>query len=290
MGISIAVVGAGRIGSTFAYRLARAGNDVTMIARPGSIRLQQLQRDQGIALTSGERISTSVSSNLDESIEYDLIIVTVLAHQVDAVLPALARSRAKSIHFMFINFEPEYVVAAVGAERASLGMPFEQADFDDDGQLKTASGIGKTLHGDKRWVELFNDAGISSVFEPDMPLWLRCHVPFTIALESISVIAERRGKGASWSEAMTVARGMHGGWDVIKGLGHTIYPAPKAVMHASPTSLLALMLWSLSRVTSFRELLATGLNECLALLETMEKAAAKAKPAVSAKALMAMKP
>ena len=36
-----------------------------------------------------------VTDTLDESQSYDVIIVTLLAHQVDAVLPALERSAVK---------------------------------------------------------------------------------------------------------------------------------------------------------------------------------------------------
>ena len=59
--LSIAVIDAGKIGSTFAYQLARAGHDVTVIARPDSLRLQQLQRDQGIILKTGERAERCAS-------------------------------------------------------------------------------------------------------------------------------------------------------------------------------------------------------------------------------------
>ena len=56
--LSIAVLGAGKIGSTFAFQLASVGHhDVTVIARPGSVRLQQLQRDDGIIDIKGERAS-----------------------------------------------------------------------------------------------------------------------------------------------------------------------------------------------------------------------------------------
>jgi 2-dehydropantoate 2-reductase len=39
--LSIAIIGGGRIGSAYAYQLARAGHDVTVVARPGSRRLDE---------------------------------------------------------------------------------------------------------------------------------------------------------------------------------------------------------------------------------------------------------
>lgn len=58
-----------------------------------------------------------VADALDEQTSYDLVIVTLLAHRVDAVLPALRRSGAKRIQFMFNTFDPERLQDAVGSDR-----------------------------------------------------------------------------------------------------------------------------------------------------------------------------
>ncbi len=129
--LRIAVLGAGRIGSTFASQLARVGgHDVTVIARPGSARLQQLERDGSIIDVKGERSKVRVTSALDEQTPFDLVIVTLLAHQAAALLPALQRSAARRIQFMFNTFHPEHLQDAIGVERCSFGMPFVQAELD----------------------------------------------------------------------------------------------------------------------------------------------------------------
>jgi 2-dehydropantoate 2-reductase len=88
--LRIAIVGAGQIGSAFAFQLARIGNhDVSVVARPGSTRFQQLQRDGAIIDVKGEQAPVSVSDTLDEMVPYDVVIVTLSAHQTDAVLPTL---------------------------------------------------------------------------------------------------------------------------------------------------------------------------------------------------------
>ena len=291
--LRIAVLGVGRIGSTFAFQLARTGrHDVTVVARPGSARLQRLQGDGGIVNVQGERVSVRVTDTLDEQTPYDLVIVTLLAFQVGAVLPALRRSAARCIQFMFVTFEPEQLRVAVGAERCSFGMPFVQANFDPDGKLKATIGAAgqRTLMGQPRWVDVFNAAGLPAALEPDMPLWLRCHVPLCVAFESVSVAGERRGGGASWDEATVLARGLHEGFVLIKGLGYRIYPRGKARLDGCPTWVVAAMLWSLSRLRSFRELLASGENECRALVDAMLAAAPQAKPPVSVERIRAMKP
>ena len=290
---SIAVIGVGRIGSSFAFTLAKAGHDVTGVARPSSVRLQQLQRDQGILSTTGERGAITVTDHLDEQVAYDLVIVTVLAHQVGAIMPGLKRCRAKCIHFMFNTFEPEQLMEAIGADRFSCGMPFVMAQLDDNGRLNlTVNASRKSLHSDQRWVDMFQSAGIASALETNMLAWLRCHTPLCIAMESISVKAKRRGGGASWQDATTVARGMKGVFVVIQGLGYEIYPKSKSRLNALPTVLVSSLLWSVSRIASFRDLLATGADECGSLIDVVAVAGQKTSVPITLAiaSVQAMKP
>jgi 2-dehydropantoate 2-reductase len=290
--LSIAVFGAGKIGSTFAYHLARAGHDLTVVARPGSVRLEQLQRDQGIVLHTGECAQLTVADGLDEETPYDLLVVTVQAYQIDAVLPSLRRSKARCIHFMFVTFEPERLRQAAGDHRCTFGMPVVMAVLDTEGRLKATIGGQKTKHSDPRWADLFNRAGIPSTFEENMLLWLRCHVPLAIAMESVCAAGQRRGSGSSWAEAMIVARGLHGGFEIIRALGYHLYPASKSFIASWPEFLIALMLWLVSRITSFRELLAQGVDEAVALIDVMVAAAgseAERPVPAAVEAVLAMK-
>ncbi len=291
--LRIAVLGVGKIGSTFAFQLAKVGrHDVTVVARPQSERLRQLQRKRSIVDVKGERVSVSVVDELDETIPYDLVIVTLLAHQVDAVLPGLQRSAARWIQFMFVTFDPERLQQAVGAERCSFGMPFVQAMLDAEGRLKATIGAAgqKTIMSEQRWVDLFRTAGMPAAVEPDMQLWLRCHVPMCVAFESVSLAGERRQGGASWREALTLARGVHESYALIRGLGYSVYPQSKKRIDGCPNWIIALMLWAMSRIKSFRELLATGRAECLALVDAMVITAPRAQPAIKISRIQAMKP
>ena len=291
--LRIAVVGLGGIGSAFASQLAGVGHqDVTAIARPASVRLEQLQRDKGVVDSKGRHAAMQVAAQLPENIPYDLVIVTMPANRVDAILPDLERSMARHILFMFNNFNPERLREAVGAERCSFGMPFLQAFVDQDGRLDATIGAGgqKCKMSDPRWVSMFNDSGLPAVLEPNMLLWLRCHVPLCIAFESVSVAGMRRGGGASWGEAMTLASGAQEGFALIQRLGYRLYPAGKAWLHACPAWVLAGMLWSASRVRSFRELLATAADECGSLVDVLLENAAKVSPPISLDKIRAMKP
>ncbi len=291
--LRIAVIGVGAIGSAFAFQLARVGgHDVTAVARPGSPRFEQLTRDQSIVKTTGERAKVHVADTLEETIAYDLLLVTLLAHQVGAVVPALQRSAAKQILFMFNNFEPEQLRDALGADRCSFGMPFIQASLDPDGRLnaKISTAGPKSRTSSKECVDILSHAGLPAVLEPDMLLWLRCQAPLGAAFESVSAAGMRRGGGASWAESTAIARGMQESFTLIQRLGYRVYPSGKALLHASPAPLVALMLWLLSRVRSFRELLAAGANESRALVDVLVARAPQAQPPVSVEAILAMRP
>lgn len=291
--LRIAILGVGRIGSTFAFQLAAVGgHDVTVIARPGSERLHQLQRDGAIVEAQGAQANVTVAETLDEQVPHDLVIVTLLAHQVEPLLPALHRSAAKSVQFMFNTFDPERLQQVIGEDRCTFGMPFVQAMLSDDGRLSSTIGAGgqKTLMAQQRWVDVFNAAGLPAALESNMPLWLRCHAPLCVAFESVSIAGMRRGGGASWHEAMVLARGVHASFHLIESLGQTVYPTSKKVMARSPSAALAAILWTLSRVRSFREVLATGKAECNALVDTMAASATKTLPPTSIARIVAMKP
>ena len=289
----IAIIGGGKIGSTFAFQLARAGHEITIVARPGSLRLAQLQRDNGIVLTTGETVATHVTDTLDEAVPYNLLIVTMYDFQVEAILPALQRSHAQAVQFMFVTFDPERLQTAVGAERCTFGMPAVMARLGSDGKLSPKiNPRQKTLHGSQRWVDLFIAAGIPSTFEVNMPLWLRCHVPLTVAMESVSAAACQRGKAASWSRAKEVARGMRAGYVLIEAQGHPVYPGSKRFVAALPMFAMATLLRALSSIKSFRELLANGAKEARALVDAMVATAVTLMPSrpCAIEAIRAMSP
>ncbi len=291
--LRIAVLGAGKIGSTFAFYLARNGHHhVTAIARRDSVRLEQLRLEGGIVSSKGERADVCVADMVDQDTPYDLVIVTLLDHQVDAVLPDLRRSAARHVLFMFNTFNPERLRDAMGAERCSFGMPFVQATIDGNGRLHAKVGAAgqKSKLNQQGCVSVFVSAGLPAVLETDMLLWLRCHVPLCVAFESVSVAGVRRGGGASWGESMVLARGVQESFALIQSLGYRLYPSGKRLLSTAPAWAVASMLWTMSRIPSFRELLATGIGECRALVDDLVAHAVQAGAHVSTARIEAMKP
>ncbi|KAH7099514.1 hypothetical protein BKA62DRAFT_709800 [Auriculariales sp. MPI-PUGE-AT-0066] len=274
--LSIAIVGGGSIGSSIALKLMTMGkHNVTIVARPGSMRLVQLQQD-GIVTAQGDICRVPVVEALDATVPYDLVIVTTLAHQAESLLPLLKTSAATSILFLFHIFNPERLLDIFG-ERASFGLPFIQASNNEEGVLHATFSM-KTPLGARRWVNLFNTSGIPAVYEPKMALWLRCHTSFCIGLVATCVVAKRREAGATWQEARTAALALHATNTVIKSLGYPLYPSAKVVMDKLPTAFVAGFLWLFSRIKVSRNQLGKGkaAAECYTLVDSVVDVAQKA--------------
>jgi 2-dehydropantoate 2-reductase len=264
----VAIIGVGRVGSALAFQLAQAGHDVTVIARPDSRRLAQLRRDQGIVLASGERAEVTAAGRLDEEAPYDLIIVTLLAHQIDPLLPALKRSLAGCVHLMFVTPEADRLRTAIGADRVTFGLAAVLATLDDEGRLGLTIPKTKAPQSDQRWVDLFQQAGMPAKLEKDMGRWLRYQTPLTIAMESVALAGMQHRRGATWAEAKTGARGLRAGFSIFRAAGETPYPAAKKRLSGAPLPLLTLMLWGVSR-SRFRETVGNSAEECRGLADLL---------------------
>jgi 2-dehydropantoate 2-reductase len=277
----IAVVGAGAIGSTFALQLARAGHDVTVVARRN--RLAQLQESAGIETTTGMFVATGVSAKLDPAVPWDLVIVSVRAQHVDAVLPEIAGSAAKKVMFMFNTFEPlDRLRAAVGATPSTFGFPSILARVDERGRLQSsiqAKGLLTTVT-DAATADMFTSAGIPSVVETDMQSWLRSHaaavVPFMLAVTA----AHERHAGISWAEAARLAAAMIEGFQLVRRLGSAVIPAPVWFVSQLPPPAIAALLWLATRAPALRESGAAGAGEASALIDAMLSTSSDDLPAL----------
>jgi 2-dehydropantoate 2-reductase len=266
----IAIIGLGAIGSTFALHLARAGHEVVVVAR--GQRLEQLQRDEAIVTTAGTRAAVRVSAALDTSIPFDLVLVTVLAHQVDAVLPTLAASAARTVMFMFNTFAPlAQFRDAVGAARFAFGFPSVLGTLEVgrlDAQVQRHGML--TTVTDDTWRSVFSDAGIPSVVHIDMESWLRTHAALVVPFMIATVLAYRRGAGLSWAEATQLARALDEGIALVRRLGNSITPAFAVVLSRLPLFGVAAIMWTATRVSALRRLGALGAREPLALIDAMD--------------------
>ena len=269
--MQIAILGPGAIGSTFAWYLARAGHDVTVVAR--GARLAWLEKERAIVRGDGERTAVTVAAALDPTIAWDLVLVTVLAPQVAALLPTLRASAARCVMFMFNTFEPlDALREAVGADRFTFGFPGGVFVLLIDGRIHPQVRAGTTVM-DARWAKVFGDAGIPTVVEPDMHGWLRAHAAGVASFMALGVLSLARGAGVTWGEAGAHAAAFHAGFGIVRALGHVIRPPVLGVLSRLPRVVVTAAFWALSRTKIARDLGALGTAEPRMLIDMMSAAA-----------------
>jgi 2-dehydropantoate 2-reductase len=109
--MKILVLGAGVIGTTYAWQLSEAGHDITLLVRQG--RKESVQK-AGIRIRCTDQrkkqpapvevvFQPNVVDTLGAQDGYELIIVSVRAHQLDDVLPMLAAGAGKADILFFTN-------------------------------------------------------------------------------------------------------------------------------------------------------------------------------------------
>ncbi|MGH9125681.1 MAG: ketopantoate reductase family protein [Acidimicrobiales bacterium] len=199
---------------------------------------------------------------------FDLVIVTVLAHQVDELVPVLGRSQARCVHFMFVTPAGERLRAAVGADRTTFGMAAVLSTLDEEGKLDLTIPKTKAMQGDQRWVDLFEAAGMPSKLETDMARWLRSQTPLTVAMESVTGTGMRHRRGATWAEAKVGAKGLRAGFSILRGLGEKPYPGNKNQLSRAPRFVLTFILRAVSR-SKYRGTVGNSSHEVQGLIELL---------------------
>jgi 2-dehydropantoate 2-reductase len=101
----ILIFGAGVIGSTFGGLMAKAGQNVTLLARNN--RLKELNNNGLLLQKNGQKkiqkISPEIISELKEDDIYDYVFVTLRKEQVRDSLPVLKKNKSQNFVFMVNN-------------------------------------------------------------------------------------------------------------------------------------------------------------------------------------------
>lgn len=256
--MKVCVIGAGGIGSTFALLLSRAGHEVCVVAR--GARLEELRSEGALA-------------SFPEDVAFDLVLVTVLAHQVQPLLPSLKASAAKSVMFMFNTFGGLDVLRdAVGAQRFAFGFPAIIARV-ENGVLshRVVSGLQTTTVGGaqaEQWARVFSEAGVPTVVHHDIDSWLRTHAAFMAPLMLLGCDVHAQKQGVSWRRARALANQMHTGFALVKN----VTPTSMRVVRVMPRAVMTFALWVLSRLPIAKNLGLRGDAEAKALISQMNAA------------------
>lgn len=269
----IAIFGAGAIGSIFAYQLGRAGHDVTVIAR--GARLASLRQTNTIDvrhLISGKEdsVPVHVSDTLERDVPWDLLLVTVQRHQVDAVAEIVAQSRANRIMFMFNTAADITDLATrVGRERFLWGFPaalgaIEGGRVDYEVvpswlrflQVTTIGGLPGDVPTDLEVFQTaFRSAGIPTAISRDMPAWLKSHAAFMVPLMVAGLNVDAPAGKLPWAAAVASSRGMLEAFRIVRETGTRLEPMQMAAASHLPRLLVSAAVWGAFRIGFVRKVM-----------------------------------
>jgi 2-dehydropantoate 2-reductase len=193
------IYGAGVIGSIFAGQIAKAGYDVTILAR--NTRYKELN-ERGLILNNSitnkmDTIRIPVINILSENDIYDYIIAVVQNTQIDSILPVLAKNKSKNIVFVVNNPSGyEKYINAVGYERILIGFPSAGGErkngivnyFIGTGIMKVfqSTTFGE-LNGEKterlmNLIKIFKKSNFSPEICNNMDAWQKTHVAVVVPI------------------------------------------------------------------------------------------------------------
>jgi 2-dehydropantoate 2-reductase len=227
----VAVIGAGGTGGYFGGLLARAGHDVTFVARGAHL---DAIRARGLAVASRLSGNFTVRAAATDDIRSigpaDLVLVCVKTYSMDQVLPGLpALVGPKTMIASLQNgIDNEERIAAVTGPGPVLGMVAQVSSFiRGPGQIGQTAGPGRLIFGELAGGEsprtasllsVFRDAGIAAEVRSDIrvALWEKfifiCGVSGVTAVTRLPlgvILADRDGPAlmrATLDEVVAVAQ------------------------------------------------------------------------------------
>ncbi|MCA9772476.1 MAG: ketopantoate reductase family protein [Myxococcales bacterium] len=253
--MKIAVFGAGVIGSLYAAKLKRAGEDVTVLAR--GKRLEDL-RSRGLEIEdmrTGARTQAAVRvvAELDAEEPYDLVLVALRAHQISGALSALASNRAARAFLLMVNNAGGYDAWSdtLGAERLALAFPGAGGSFQGSVvRYRVVSGLLQpTTFGEpsgpptarlREMARMIRRAGFPIAFSARMDAWQKHHAAWIAPVAAAAWVLAETGHGQR-EEADTLrlsVRAIREGFANLRGLGHPVTPASLRAWTLIPTPLL----------------------------------------------------
>jgi 2-dehydropantoate 2-reductase len=259
--MKILILGAGAVGSTLAMQLARAGHDVSVLARGN--RLASLRRSPYIAsrhmvTDKLEHTPIKVVGDLDPSGIWDLMIVAVQAQQLESVMPIIMRTTAAKVLFMMnMVGELKQLRERVGRDRFLVGLPALLGEVRDQElryalvprllsflQITTIGGLpDHTPSGCNNIQRIFNQAGIPTAVHPDMQRWLLTHAAFMMPIMVAGLMSDV-DHSLSWRTSRLVARAILDNFKLLERNKYRLTPWNMQFVGLLPQLGLAFGVWA----------------------------------------------
>lgn len=250
--VKVLIYGAGVIGQIYGGRLARAGHDVTLLARG---RTFEGLCQRGIVLrTGGEtcHVRPVVIREVPRDARYDVVLVTVRRDQVDAIMPAIAELSAEHVVFM-LNQPGELASVArrVGTDRTIFAFPGVGGYRTDDGAIRYLevpqqhTTVGRAGGWEQPIVDLMRSAGFPIDVAGNMEGWMKTHTVFVTAICAaiLSYDGDVVGLASDRQRVATMVAAVGEGFRALAGQGVAVCPTPLRLIFTAVPRPIAVRYW-----------------------------------------------
>ena len=261
--MKILIYGAGVIGTSYGWQLAEAGQDVTLLVRPG----KKAALQGGICIhcrdersKPSRQVETVFHPRLVEAFRpddgYDLILVCVKSNQLEEVLPVLAQNSGSADILFFQNnwWGDQKIRAQLQAEQYFFGFSRLVGGWRTGSSVECiifdAPGMSTMLgeaHGGvtprlKKMAEMLQPAGLKPEISADILSWLQFHyVEYLGATGAILKAGSAKSFAASTALVRQAILATREGLAICQARGVPMKAAPfNLKMYSLP---LALLVW-----------------------------------------------
>ena len=264
------IVGAGVIGVTYAWQLSEAGHDVTLLVRPDTrariekdgigVRCTDLRRKPKTRATTVFRPAVTASHLPSDT--FDLIVVSVRAHQLGAALAQLAEGDDDTDVLVFSNLWQghEALTRPIAANRVFYGFPHTVGGGRSNGVIETIIFAEHTRLGEvdgattprlERAAAAIGEARLAPVIEDRIGDWLIAH--YVQQASTIGAMLEAGSPTAMLRDRKLIRRvltAFREGMEVVRARGiepREVLPMPWLLLRAPLWLVAPAFQWMFSR-------------------------------------------
>lgn len=233
--MKIIVLGAGVQGTLYAVRLARAGHDVTLIARgtrAAELRLRGAVIEEALSART-DTVQLPISERLSPDAHADVCLVAVRREQITEILLDLVAATAIRRFVFMVNHAngSERILNALSPARVVLAFPGTAGSINGgvDHYVEVHQQPTAVDTNAEDIVALFRGAGFRVARVRDMDAWLRRHAIFVTAVAGALYEAggDARRLADSPEGVGIFIKAVREGWSALDRRG--VKPAPLAL-------------------------------------------------------------